>query len=151
MTWTAHTTVAAVIEARGRFLMVEEHTESGLVAFNQPAGHLDPNESLLDAVIRETREETGWKFLPAGVVGIYQWRVPPDGKTYLRFCFHGTCEDHHPDVPLDEGIIRAMWMTREELALQQPRLRSPMVLRCIDDYLSGVSHPLSILHSLGYE
>lgn len=151
MTCTAHNTVAAVIEDQGRFLMVEEHTENGLVAFNQPAGHLDPDEGLLEAVIRETREETGWEFLPEGIVGIYQWRVPPDGKTYLRFCFHGTCRDHRPDLPLDTGIIRALWMTHEELVSRQPHLRSPMVLRCIDDYLSGVSHPLSILHNLDDE
>ncbi|MES9885371.1 MAG: NUDIX hydrolase [Candidatus Sedimenticola sp. 6PFRAG1] len=149
MTWFPRTTVAAVIEKEGRFLTVEETTRNGLVVFNQPAGHLDQGESLIDAVVRETREETAWLMEPAGLVGIYRWQVPPSGDTYVRFCFHGKCSDHQPDQPLDDGIIRAVWLSREELAAKGDRLRSPMVLRCIDDYLKGNTYPLSLFNDLG--
>jgi len=150
MEWLAHSTVAAVIEHDGRYLMVEEMTRGGLQVFNQPAGHLEEGESLIQAVMRETREETAWRFEPEGLVGIYRWQVPPDGATYLRFCFHGRCHAHDPDQALDQGILRALWLTREALASGDPmRLRSPMVLRCIDDYLAGPNYPLSLLHDLG--
>lgn len=149
MEWMAHTTVAALVERNGRYLMVEETTRNGLQVFNQPAGHLEPGESLIEAVQRETREETGWGFTAEGLVGIYRWQVPPDGATYLRFCFYGHCHDHHPEQPLDTGILQALWLSRQELAADPMRLRSPMVLRCIDDYLAGSRHALSLLHDLG--
>lgn len=148
MIWTPHTTVAAVIEEKGRFLMVEEETGTGTPVFNQPAGHLEAAESLLQAVIRETREETAWGFTPQALVGVYRWRVPPAGATYLRFCFHGTCHDHRPELPLDDGILRAVWMSREELAAMPQRLRSPLVLHCIDDYLAGHRHPMSLIRDI---
>ena len=148
MKWSARTTVAAIAERNNRFLIVEEMTRNGLRVFNQPAGHLEEGESLLRAVIRETREETAWDFKPAGLVGIYRWQVPPDGVTYIRFCFHGEACDHQPQQKLDTGIIQALWLSREELVTKQARLRSPMVLRCIDDWLSGVSYPLEILKDL---
>ena len=146
MSWTAHTTVAAVIEDDGRFLMVEERAENGLLVYNQPAGHLEEGESLLSAVIRETREETAWGFLPRGLIGIYRWQVPGNGKTDLRFCFHGDFVDHRPEQPLDSDILRVRWLSRQALATQPERLRSPMVLRCIDHYLAGSSHSLDVLH-----
>jgi ADP-ribose pyrophosphatase YjhB (NUDIX family) len=148
MTWTPRTTVAAIIEQEGRFLMVEERPGDGPTVLNQPAGHLEENEGLIDAVIRETREETAWGMRPEGLVGIYRWQVPPGGLTYLRFCFHGSCLDHAPEQPLDEGILGTHWMSREEIAAQGERLRSPMVLRCIDDYLAGNHTPLDLLHDL---
>lgn len=146
----AHTTVAALIERDGRYLLVEEMTRNGLQVINQPAGHLEAGESLVEAVMRETLEETAWQFTPEGLVGIYRWQVPPDGATYIRFCFHGRCHDHRPELPLDNGILRTLWLSREELAADPMRLRSPMVLRCIDDYRAGARHPLSLLHDLGH-
>ncbi|MDF1529183.1 MAG: NUDIX hydrolase [Sedimenticola sp.] len=149
MIWTPHTTVAAVIENAGRFLMIEEMSSSGEAVINQPAGHLEEAETLLDAVIRETREETAWGFTPMSLIGIYRWQVPPAEATYLRFCFYGDCHDHQPELPLDEGIIRTLWLTRDELAEHAERLRSPMVLHCIDDYLTGCRYPLDLLNDLG--
>ena len=146
MIWTPHTTVAAIIEQAGEFLMVEERPMPGQSVYNQPAGHLEQGESLIQAVIRETREETGWGFTPLSLVGIYRWQVPPAGDTYMRFCFQGTCQDHHPEQPLDEGIIQACWMSREQLASNPERLRSPLVMRSIDDYQAGHRYPLEILN-----
>ena len=148
MIWAPHTTVAAIIEQAGRFLMVEEQTGAGAPVFNQPAGHLEEAESLLQAVMRETREETAWGFAPQTLVGVYRWQVAPAESTYLRFCFQGTCHDHRPDLPLDEGILHAVWMTREELAAVPQRLRSPLVLRCIDDYLAGHRYPLELIRDI---
>ena len=147
MIWTPRTTVAAIVEEQGRYLMVEEETHDG-VLFNQPAGHLEERESLLDAVVRETLEETARDFRPLGLVGVYRWRIPPNGVTYLRFCFHGKILAHYPEQPLDQGIRRAVWMTYDELAAQAERMRSPLVLRCLDDYRRGRSYPLDLLNEL---
>ena len=144
--WTPRVTVAAVIEREGRFLLVEESTEEGVV-FNQPAGHLEDGEGLLQAVIREVQEETAREFTPAGVVGVYRWPMPGDDRTYLRVCFHGSCSKRNPDRPLDTDILGTRWLEREELERER-RLRSPMVLRCIDDYLAGHSHPLELLRDI---
>ncbi|MCP3866924.1 MAG: NUDIX hydrolase [Gammaproteobacteria bacterium] len=151
MTWTAHVTVAAIAEVDGRFLMVEEQTEDDGIVLNQPAGHLEPGESLLDAVTRETLEETARAFTPRGIVGIYQWRVPPEGKTFLRCCFHGDCGEQRTNQPLDTDILRALWMTPEELAAQKMRLRSPLVMQCLDDYLLGITHPLELIRYLNHD
>lgn len=148
MKWSARTTVAAIAERNNRFLIVEEMTRNGLRVFNQPAGHLEEGESLLSAVIRETREETAWGFRPAGLVGIYRWQVPPNGVTYIRFCFHGEAYDHRPQQKLDAGIIQTLWLSREELVKKQMHLRSPMVLGCIDDWLAGADYPLEIFKDL---
>ncbi len=148
MVWRARITVAGIAERDNRFLIVEEMTRNGLRVFNQPAGHLDEGESLLEAAIRETREETAWGFKPTGLVGIYRWQVPPHGVTYIRFCFHGEAHDHQPQQQLDTGIIQALWLSREDLVTMQDRLRSPMVLGCIDDWLSGMRYPLEILKNL---
>jgi len=143
MDWTPHVTVAAVIESEQRFLLIEERSE-GLIVINQPAGHWDPGESLVEAVIRETLEESAWHFIPQAVVGIYEYISPLNGITYLRICFCGQHHSHEAERALDDGIFRTLWLTRKEVA-QSNQLRSPMVLRCIDDYLSGARYPLPLL------
>jgi 8-oxo-dGTP pyrophosphatase MutT (NUDIX family) len=143
-------TVAAVVQREGRFLVVEERI-GGRLVLNQPAGHLEDGESLVDAAIRETREETAWRFHPEALVGIYLWRNPDNGRSFLRFTFCGSVDDHQPARPLDTGIQRALWLSHEQLRVQPSRLRSPMVLRCLDDYLSGKRQPLDSVASLGLE
>lgn len=145
MRWTPHATVAAVIESGGRFLLVEELIDGDLV-LNQPAGHLEPGESLLDAVIREVREETARDFRPEGLVGIYRWQKPGTDEVFLRVCFHGAVGDAAPGQALDEGVVAARWHAPAELAGR--RLRSPLVPRAIDDYLAGARHPLALLREL---
>jgi len=142
--WKPHATVAAIIERDSRFLMVEESIQGQLV-FNQPAGHLDPNESLVEASVRETKEETGWDFEPKYISGIYRWDQTSTGRCFLRISFVGTCDNHDPEQVLDDGIVRALWLSREELAAQPDKLRSPMVLTCIDDYLAGNKYPLKLI------
>ncbi len=147
MIWTPHVTVAAITERAGRFLLVDELVD-GLRVLNQPAGHLDKGESLLDAVVRETLEETAWRFTPRAIVGIYRWHHTRKDITFLRVTFSGDVADHNPDFKLDHGIEGNVWMTRSELAAIQPRLRSPMVLRSIDDYLAGARHAISLLSDI---
>ena len=144
MIWKPNVTVAAIIEQDGKFLLVEEHTSQGLL-FNQPAGHLEPGESLLAAVAREALEESAYEFEPQHLIGIYRWQTPTSDTTYLRFAFTGRTLTHHPKQTLDEGIIRAVWMTPEEIRASQTRHRSPLVLRCVEDYLSGKRYPLELL------
>jgi 8-oxo-dGTP pyrophosphatase MutT (NUDIX family) len=147
MVWKPDVTVAAVAERDGRFLLVEERA-SGRVVLNQPAGHLEADESLLEAVVRETLEETAWAFQPQAVVGVYLWRPAPQGRSFLRITFSGALATHDPSRRLDRGIIRTRWMTHDELLAPGARLRSPLVLQCVDDYLAGVRHPLSLLSHL---
>ncbi|MDX1252809.1 MAG: NUDIX hydrolase [Gammaproteobacteria bacterium] len=147
--WKPHVTVAAVIEREGRFLMVEEESE-GRIVYNQPAGHLDEGEGLITAAIRETLEETAWRFEPSALVGLYRWRHP-QGKTYLRACFSGACHGHDPSRTLDTGILRAVWLTRDELLANPAHLRSPLVMRCVDDYLAGKRYPLEIIGDLHFD
>ena len=142
--WKPHATVATVIERDSQFLMVEE-IAGGKPVYNQPAGHLDPNESLVEAAIRETREETAWNFFPEYISGIYRWDQTSSNRCFLRVTFVGSCDDYKKDQPLDDSIIRALWLTRDEIAAQPEKLRSPMVLRCIDDYLDGKKYPLELL------
>lgn len=137
-------TVAAVIENNGRFLLVEERV-SGKRVYNQPAGHLEDGESLCAAVVRETLEETAWHFQPTAIIGIYRWRHPARGNTYLRVTFSGPCLYHEAGRVLDADIERTVWLSADEIRLQPQTLRSPMVIRSIDDYLSGISYPLNIL------
>jgi 8-oxo-dGTP pyrophosphatase MutT (NUDIX family) len=134
-------TVAAVTEQDGRFLVVEERIDRRLV-LNQPAGHVEPGETLLEAVVREVREETAWHFTADKLIGVYLWRRPDTGRTTKRFTFAGAVTDHRPDQPLDEGIVATHWLTRAELEGREPQLRSPLVLRCIEDYLAGRRQPL---------
>jgi len=146
MVWKPHVTVAAVIERDGRFLLVEEHTSNGL-QFNQPAGHLEENESLIAAVKREVYEETAWQFEPEYLVSIQLWRKKPHSPSFLRCCFAGQCHSHDPNQSLDEGVVATHWLTCEEIQLQQHRLRSPLVSISVDEYLSGQRYPLSLLKS----
>jgi len=142
--WKPNVTVAAIIQRDERFLIVEEVAD-GRTVFNQPAGHLDEGESLIEAVQREAMEETGCRFEPDAVVGLYLYPSREAGTTYLRICFSGTCSGDPATTGLDKGILRAVWMTRDELARAERRLRSPLVLRCIDDFHRGRQFPLDIL------
>lgn len=144
--WRTELTVAAIAEQDGRFLVVEEQVDDRLV-FNQPAGHLEPAETLIEAVVRETFEETGWRVEPEAVSGIYLWKSPRRGTTILRTSFVVRAQEHIVDAVLDDGIERAVWMSRDELQACQ-RLRSPFVLRSIDDYLRGQRLPLDIVTHL---
>jgi 8-oxo-dGTP pyrophosphatase MutT (NUDIX family) len=144
MIWKPHVTVAAVIEQDGKFLLVEEHTSQGLL-FNQPAGHLEPNESLLAGVTREALEESARDFEPQYLIGIYRWHSLTADTTYLRFAFGGRVIAHYPERQLDEGIVHAIWMSPDEIRATQPRHRSPLILRCVEDYLAGKRYPLEIL------
>ncbi len=134
-------TVAAIVERHGRFLIVEERIRQRLV-FNQPAGHVEDRETLLEAVCRETREETAWRFEPQALLGTYLWRNPANGGTTMRFAFIGAVLDFDPLQSLDVGIVRTLWLTRSELVARSSRLRSPLVIRCIDDYRAGQRLPL---------
>lgn len=139
-------TVAALAEQDGRFLMVEERIK-GRAVFNQPAGHVEGGETLLEAVVREAREETAWRFEPRFLLGVY-FLEHAHGRSTLRFAFTGAVCDHDAAQPLDRGILRTHWLTRDELGERQPRLRSPLVLRCVDDYLSGRRFPLDLVASI---
>ena len=154
--WRPHVTVAAVIERNGRFLLVEEHTAHGL-KLNTPAGHLDPGESPAEGCAREALEETAHHFVPTALVGVYMARFqrPPttsaerrdseEDVTYLRFAFAGTLGDFDHGRALDEGIVRTLWMTLDELRASRERHRSGLVLTCIEDYLAGKRYPLSLM------
>lgn len=146
MVWTPRVTVAAVVEHEGKFLLVEEDTgQVDHTVFNQPAGHLEAGESLINAVIRETLEETGYDFTPTELIGIYRWIEPDSGDTFLRVCFTGRLGRHYPDHPLDDGIVGPRWLSPQQLSQLGTSLRSPLVQRCIDDYSAGHRYPLSLL------
>ncbi|MGO4700474.1 NUDIX hydrolase [Dyella sp. 2RAB6] len=145
--WCPRVTVACVVADGGRYLMVEEEVNGRLV-YNQPAGHLDDGESLASAAVRETLEETGWTVELDALVGVHQWRSSEHGHSVLRFSFAASPVGHDPARPLDQGIRRALWLTRAEVAGLGERLRSPLVLRSIDAWLAGQRVPLSALSSL---
>lgn len=142
-----HVTVAALAHRSGRYLLVEERI-CGTCVINQPAGHLEIGEPLRDAVVRETLEETAHHFVPEGLVGIYRWRNPHTGDTYLRTTFFGTIAGQESGRKLDAGIVGTRWMSRRELEANRSRLRSPMVLRCVNDFENGTRHSLSVIHEL---
>jgi len=143
--WKPSTTVAAVLERNGRFLFVEERSEGRLV-LNQPAGHLDPGESLVAACRREVLEETAQRFEPTALIGIYRWHYAPKDVTFLRFCFRGRLEGVE-DRPLDREIVALHWLSREELLARRAEHRSPLVQRCVDDYVAGRAFPLEVFSS----
>lgn len=145
MIWTPRTTVAAVIERDNRFLFVEELINNKMT-LNQPAGHLEDNESLIEAVIRETQEETAWQFSPQSLVGIYQWRAD-NNDTYIRYCFTGDLISHNPAQALDPDIHQTIWLDLDAFLARKSHLRSPLVMDCIEDYLAGERHSLSLLHN----
>jgi 8-oxo-dGTP pyrophosphatase MutT (NUDIX family) len=147
MVWKPDVTVAALAERDGQFLFVEERA-GGRVVINQPAGHLEEGETFLQAVIRETLEETAWSFEPTAVVGVYVWRPEHQARTFLRVAFAGELGAHDPARPLDRGILRTRWLARQELAHPRIRLRSPLVTQCVDDYLAGARYPLSLISHL---
>ncbi len=144
MTWQPHITVATVIEDdEGRFLFVEEH-KGGRLVLNQPAGHFEKGETLREAALRETREETAWEVELTGVVGIYLYTAPHNGVTYQRVCFSAR-PLRRRDHPLDRDITATHWLTRDALAADPARWRSDLVLRCLDDYLAGPVYPLNVV------
>jgi 8-oxo-dGTP pyrophosphatase MutT (NUDIX family) len=147
MVWKPDVTVAAIAERDGQFLFVEERA-GGRVVINQPAGHLEESETFLEAVIRETLEETAWSFEPTAVVGVYVWRPEHQARTFLRVAFAGHLVAHDPARPLDRGILRTRWLARQDLAQPRIRLRSPLVTQCVDDYLAGARYPLSLISHL---
>ena len=142
-----NTTVAAIIEQNGQFLLVEELTDRGN-RYNQPAGHLEDNETLLQAVIRETMEETAYEFTPTALLGVYQWKHALNNTTYLRFAYIGNAGKHYPMQELDEGIVRAVWMGIDEIRDKKNLMRSPQVLQCIEDYLAGKRFALEVVTQL---
>ena len=152
--WKPNATVAAVVERDGKFLLVQEHTANGL-RLNNPAGHLDPGESLVDACARETREETAYRFRPTALVGVYLTRVAketpvlgkPTATTYLRFAFCGELGEFLPGQRLDHGIVRTLWMDIHELRASVGVHRTPALLRCVEDYVAGARYPLGMLHT----
>lgn len=148
MSWRPDLTVAAVVQRQDRFLIVEERIDGRLV-LNQPAGHVEDGESIVAAATRETLEETAWHFAPQHLLGVYLWRNDSNGRSFLRFAISGDVLQHEPDRKLDYGIVAAHWLTREQLLAQSSRLRSPLVLRCIDDFLAGHRHDLQALNYLG--
>ena len=144
--WKPNVTVAAVIEQDGRFLLVEEEAAGGL-RLNTPAGHLDPGESPAEGCIRETLEETAHHFTPTALIGVYMARTRRvEDITYLRFAFAGTLGAHEPGRTLDEGIVRTLWMTPDEIRASRARHRSPLLLQCVEDYLAGRRYPLDLIH-----
>ncbi len=147
MIWKPNTTVAAIVEQDGKFLLVEEETADGM-RLNQPAGHLEDGETMLQAVVRETSEETAYDFTPKFLLGVYHWRHPNKDLTYLRFAFIGSVSNHRPEQKLDDGIIRAVWLSLDELRATTAIHRSPQVLCCVEHYLAGQRFPLSVLTHL---
>ena len=144
MIWKPNVTVAAVIERNGKFLLVEEETAQG-ARFNQPAGHLESAESILDAVSREALEESAYRFVPQHLLGIYRWHSAESDTTYLRFAFTGAISGHEADRPLDAGVLQAVWLTPNEIRSTQKQHRSPLIMRCVEDYLAGKRYPLDLL------
>lgn len=148
--WKPSVTVAAVIEKDGRFLLVEEETNDGL-KLNTPAGHLDPGETPAQGCAREVLEESAYQFRPTALLGVYlarsTKRTTGEDQTYLRMAFCGELGAHDPAQPLDEGIVRTLWLSIDEVRASAARHRSPLVQRCIEDYIAGVRHPLSVIYT----
>lgn len=144
MRWYPHVTVAAVVERDGRFLLVREAGEGGKLVYNQPAGHLEENESLIEAVVRETLEETGWQITPTAVLSLRRYKSPQNGVTYLRTTFLADAVAHYPNYRRDPAIEDALWLTEAELKERSNEMRSDLVLESINDYRSGKRYPLEL-------
>lgn len=147
MSWNSHITVACVVEREGRFLLVEERVAGGLV-LNQPAGHWDEGETLFQAAVRETLEESAWEVELIALLGLYAYKPEHLDYGFLRVAFAARTLQHHPRRALDEDIERTVWLSRDELAAETARHRSPMVLRGVDDYLAGRRYPLELVAHL---
>lgn len=147
MSWSPHVVLACVVEREGKFLLVEERVNGALV-LNQPAGHWEEGETLIEGAIRETLEEAAWDVNPTAVLGIYEYQPAELDYTFLRIAFVADALKFHEGRALDAGIERAVWMTRDEIVEQSHRHRSPMLLRCVDDYLAGLRYPLSLIAHL---
>jgi 8-oxo-dGTP pyrophosphatase MutT (NUDIX family) len=145
--WKPNVTVAAVVERDGRYLLVEERAADGRLVLNNPAGHLDPGETLLQAVVREVLEETACVFTPSHLQGIHLAPAGSGEVTYLRFAFAGEVSEPLPGRALDATIVRTLWLTRDEIAAQRERHRSALLMRCIDDHVAGRRYPLTVLQS----
>ena len=145
MIWTPHATVAAIVEQEGRFLFVEEISH-GKRVFNQPAGHVDEGESLQDATIRETFEESKWQIKPTALVGIYTYKAPSNNVTYYRFCYACEAIEEIHEAQLDKDILAAHWFTLEEVKARKEQLRSPLVMKCLEDYLAGKQYPTNLIY-----
>lgn len=146
--WHAHVTVAAIIEYNQKFILVSDKTSTG-IKLNQPAGHLDPNETLIDAVVREVKEETSLDFIPEGIVGVYMMPAN-DNTTYLRFCFKGHLTDYSaiPQPSAGESdVVKVDWYTIEEIKARKSEHRSIVVEKCLEDYLDGKEYPLNLIQS----
>ena len=141
MSWTPHVTVATIIERNGKFLLVEERINNKVV-FNQPAGHVEPNETLINAAVRETMEETGWTVVPMALLGFYTYTTQCKTKTFYRTTFIAEAKHFNPEYRLDPDIIRTHWMSLDEIESRKSSLRSPIVLKCAEDYCAGRSLPL---------
>ncbi len=142
-----HLVVACVVERDGRYLLVEE-SAGGQLVLNQPAGHWEYGETFVDGAVRETLEESGWHVQPTHLLGLYEYQPDDLPYTFVRLAFVADAVRHEPERPLDDGIVRAVWMTRDEIAACPERHRSPMVLRCVDDHRAGQRLPLSVIHHL---
>ncbi|MBK7082562.1 MAG: NUDIX hydrolase [Betaproteobacteria bacterium] len=138
-------TVATLVVRDGAFLVVEEETGAGGRRINQPAGHLEAGETLVEAAIRETLEETGRHVRPTALIGIYRWQAPETGATFIRFAYAADLVAHDRERPLDAGILRALWLSPAELFACRARHRSPLVMRCVDDFLAGRRYPLDFV------
>ncbi len=148
MTWKPNLTVAAIIEQDSKFLFVEESVRDGALVINQPAGHVELGETIIQAVVRETLEETAYDFLPEALVGAYHWYSKSIDYTCIRFAFTGRLINHYPDRALDKEIIRTIWYSKEQLFAETVRHRSPLVAHCVDDYLKGKRYPLEFIHTI---
>jgi 8-oxo-dGTP pyrophosphatase MutT (NUDIX family) len=144
MVWTPHGTVATIVEKDGKFLLVKE-ISGGKEVYNQPAGHIEADESVLDAAIRETKEETGYTVSLSGLIGMYVYKAPSNGVTYHRYCFSASVESYDASLELDDGIIEACWLSLDEIKAQLHMMRSPIVLKCIEDYLSRTPQSLDFI------